>query len=55
MLRLDWNLLFTVINILILYFILMKFLLKPINNVIQKRKDNINGQIENAKKLRQRH
>lgn len=51
MLRLDWNLLFTVINILILYFILMKFLLKPINNVIQKRKDNINEQINNAKKI----
>lgn len=48
MLRLDWNLLFTVINILILYLLMKKFLLKPINAVIAKRQEKIENDIKAA-------
>ncbi len=48
MLRLDWNLLFTVINILILYFLMKKFLLKPVNNIIAKRKEMIEHEKQQA-------
>lgn len=37
MLRLDWNILFTVINLVILYFLMQRFLFKPINAIIEKR------------------
>ena len=37
MLRLDWNLLFTVINLLILYFLMKRFLFKPVNEILEKR------------------
>ena len=39
MLRLDINLVFTVINLLITYFILRKFLFKPIHKVVEQRKE----------------
>ena len=37
MLRLDWNILFNVINILILYFLMKRFLFRPINEILAKR------------------
>ena len=37
MLRLDWNLVFTVINLLILYVLMRKFLFKPVNEILEKR------------------
>ncbi|MDD7076556.1 MAG: ATP synthase F0 subunit B, partial [Lachnospiraceae bacterium] len=37
MLRLDWNILFNIINILILYFLLKRFLFKPVNGILEKR------------------
>lgn len=39
MLRVDINLLFTVINLLILVFVVWKFLLKPVNKIIQARQE----------------
>ena len=36
MLRLDINLLFTIINLLIWYLLIKKFLFKPVNNIIAK-------------------
>lgn len=53
MLRLDINLVFTILNILIWYGIIRIFLFKPVNNIIKKREDAINAsyeQAENAKK-----
>ena len=51
MLKLDvWNIVFTIINLLVLYFIFKKFLFKPVLNVIKEREDKINGQFEEAKK-----
>jgi F-type H+-transporting ATPase subunit b len=49
MLRLDINLLFTVINLLIIYFIVRKLLFKPIKAVIAKRQEEIDAQYEGAK------
>ena len=42
MLKLDWNLLFTAIKIVVWYIIIKLFLFKPINNIIDKRRDAIN-------------
>lgn len=49
MLRLDaWNLIFTIINILVLYVILRKFLMKPVSAIIQKRQDLIQNELSSA-------
>ncbi len=49
MLRLDINLVFTVINLLIIYFIVSKFLFKPIKNILDKRQAEIDQQYADAK------
>lgn len=36
MLKLDINLVFTVINLLIIYFIVSKFLFQPVKNILAK-------------------
>ena len=41
MLKLDLNLLWTVVDVLILYVLLRKFLFKPIQNVLEKRRQRI--------------
>ena len=37
MLRLDWNLLFNIINLIILYALMKRFLFKPVNAILEKR------------------
>ena len=49
MLRLDWNLLLTVINLLILYFLRKKFLFGRVNKVIEERRQLIEKQFADAK------
>ncbi len=49
MLRLDINLVFTIINLLILYFIIAKFLFKPVKNILAKRQAEIDKQYADAK------
>ena len=49
MLKLDINLLFTVINLLILYFIVRKFLFKPVQKILDARQAEIDGQYADAK------
>lgn len=49
MLRIDINLLFTVINLLVLYLLLRKFLFKPLQNVQKKRQAKIDGDFAAAK------
>jgi len=51
MIRLDWNLLFTVINLLLWYVIIRKFLFKPINEVISKREEAIQSRYQEAQRL----
>lgn len=48
MLKLDINLLFTIINILILYFIVRKFLFKPVQKILDARQAEIDGQYADA-------
>lgn len=48
MLRFDLNVLWTVINILITYFIVKKFLFKPIHKIIAARQTDIEKQYEVA-------
>lgn len=50
MLRLDWNLAFTVINLLILFLLMKKFLIGPVMGIIEKRKELIEEQLSNASK-----
>jgi F-type H+-transporting ATPase subunit b len=38
-LRLDWNIVFNIINLLILYFLMKRFLFKPINEILAKRQN----------------
>lgn len=50
MLRLDINLVFTIINLLIIYFIIRRFLFKPVKNVLAQRQEEIDKQFADAKK-----
>ena len=53
MLSFNLSLLFTVINLIIFYLILKKFLFKPIENIIEKRRQIINDQFSEAQNSRQ--
>ena len=49
MLRLDvWNLVFTVINLIVLFLLMKKFLIGPVTDIIEKRKVLVEGQLSNA-------
>ncbi len=51
MLRLDWNLLFTIINLLILYVLMKKFLFKPVLGIIEKRRSLVEAQLNNSAEI----
>lgn len=48
MLRLDINLLFTIINVLIIFWIIKKFLFKPIHKILDARQAEIDKQYKDA-------
>lgn len=48
MLRIDINLVFTIINLLIFYVLLKRFLFKPVVAIMEKRKALIEEQLANA-------
>lgn len=50
MLKIDQNLIFIIINILILYWILKKFLFRPVTQVMEQRRQLIEGGISEAQK-----
>lgn len=50
MLSVDINLLFAIINIIVLFLLLRKFLIKPVRNVMEKRDEIIRTGLENARK-----
>lgn len=52
MLRLDINLVFTIINLLVLYFLLKKFLFKPVNTIIEQREEAIKKQFDEAEETK---
>lgn len=50
MLSIDINLVFTIINLLVLFLLLKKFLYKPLNRTIENRKKLIDGRFADAEK-----
>ena len=48
MLRLDWNLLFNIINLVLLYFLMKRFLFRPVNTILEKRQAEADEQFARA-------
>ena len=48
MLRLDWNILFNIINLIILYLLMNRFLFKPVNAILEKRQQAADAQFAEA-------
>ncbi len=46
----PWSIFWTVVNVLVLFLALKKFLIKPVMNVIQKREEMIRQQFDSARK-----
>jgi len=44
----GWTLFFTILNVLVLYLGVKKFLLKPVMNVVSQREELIQNQLTNA-------
>ena len=53
MLTLNAELIYTIINIIILYFLMKKFLFRPVMDVIQKRQKIIEDALEEAQKQKE--
>lgn len=53
MLKFDWNILFTLINLVIFYFLMKRFLFKPILKVMNERKEMINNQMQEAQSAKE--
>lgn len=49
MIKLDINLVFTIINVLILFALVRKFLFKPVHNILDARQAEIDKQYEDVK------
>jgi F-type H+-transporting ATPase subunit b len=47
-LRLDWNILFNIINLLILYVLMKRFLFKPIRTILANRQEEADHRFEQA-------
>ena len=48
LLRIDWNVVFTIINLIVLYLLLKKFLIGPVLRIMEKRREMIDGQFAEA-------
>ena len=55
MLRLDWNLLFNIINLIILYALMKRFLFKPVNAILEKRQQEADADLYRPMRRRQQH
>ena len=49
MLRFDMNFLYTMINLIVLAFLLKKFLIKPVTDIMEKRRQLIEDGLKNAR------
>ncbi len=49
LLRIDWNVIFTIVNLIVLYLGLRKFLIGPVTKVMDQRKQLIEGQMPDAR------
>ena len=52
MLKVDINLLFTVINLGVIFFVIWKFLFKPVKKIIAKRQEEVEGQYAKAEEAK---
>lgn len=52
MLKLDINLLWTVVNVLVMYALLRKFLFKPVQDVLDKRQKMVDDQLASAQEVK---
>ena len=48
MLRLDWNILFNILHLIILYLLMKRFLFKPVNAILEKRQQAADAQFAEA-------
>ena len=48
-----WQIIISLANLLILFLLVKKFLFKPVNNILQKRENEIENQYNEAKKAEQ--
>ncbi len=48
MLNLDWNIIWTFVNILVIYFFLKRFLFKPVTEMMEKRTQTIKDSLQDA-------
>lgn len=48
MLKLDWEIVFNIINVLVLFLFLKKFLFKPVTEMMEKRKNTIETSLQDA-------
>lgn len=57
MIKIDINLVFTIINLLVLYLLMKKFLFGPIINVMDQRKAMIDQQLQKQRndRIMQKH
>lgn len=53
MLSLDWNLLWTVVNLLVLFLLLKKFLFKPVLKIMDERAAKIQSDLDGASNAKQ--
>lgn len=54
MLRLDFNLLFTIINLIVFFLLLKHFLFKPLENIMDQRAAMIQKKLDHAAKVEQK-
>ena len=52
MIQINLNLVFTIINLLVLYILMKKFLFGPVIRIMDQRKEMIEQQFEEAKRQR---
>ena len=53
MLSLDINIVFTILNLIIFYLLLKKFLFQPIQNIMEKRKEYLDSQKQAAEQMKE--
>ena len=53
MLRVDWNLLLTIINLLLLFVLMRIFLFKPVQKIIAARQEEADRQFKDAGESKQ--
>lgn len=54
MLNLDWNVIFQIINIIVFFLLLKKFLFKPVTDIMEKRENLIRSSMEEAEDTRKK-